>query len=410
MQKLKLLVAGELVVIVLLASLLAVQNTSFSTGDPPKPGPPKFFLGVEIGWYASVDQAKAVIDKAKDYSNLIVIATPTITANDATLNETCDYAYRAGMYIVVYFSMQMYPDSYPGTDGSLIVSGNNTQVDMTNVVFRPFVWAIGAQQRYGGHFLGVYFFDEPGGRMIDNQLNVTVNISSSGQVDYTQAANSYDQFVSQRMNVFSPVAHSVGFEVFTSDYGLYWFDYQAGFDVVLAQLGWNNSRPLQIGLTRGAANLMGRDWGTILTWTSDQQPYMENATAFYQDLTASYDAGAKYVIVYDSTQNFTGTTLTDDHYNALKTFWNYVQQNPKKQGSFKAEVAAVLPQDFGFGFRSPEDSVWGVKPDTLAMKTYDDVMNLVNEYGYNLDVVYNDPAFGTAISNSYANAITLTYG
>ncbi len=402
MQKLKLLVAGELVVIVLLASLLAVQNTSFSTGDPPKPAPPKFFLGVEIGWYASVNQAKAVIDKAKDYTNLIVIATPTITANDATLNETCDYAYRAGMYIMVYFSMQFYPDNYPSLN-----STNNNQTDITNLPFYPFMWIVGAQERYGNHFLGVYFHDEPGGQALDTPPTIPAGEAPN----YTQLAQNFvAQNVSKRLNVYSPLAHHIGVNVFTSDYGLYWFDYKGGFDVVLAQLGWNNSRPLQIGLTRGAANLMGRDWGTILTWTSDQPPYMENATAFYQDLTASYDAGAKYVIVYDSTQNFTGTTLTEDHYNALKSFWNYVQQNPKKQGSLKAEVAAVLPQDYGFGFRSPEDSVWGVKPDTLATKTFADVMNLVNQYGYNLDVVYNDPSFGTAISNSYANAITLTYG
>jgi hypothetical protein len=29
--------------------------------------------------------------------------------------------------------------------------------------------------------------------------------------------------------------------VFTADYGLYWWDYQIGYDCILANLGWNNS-------------------------------------------------------------------------------------------------------------------------------------------------------------------------
>ncbi len=406
MKKLKIVVAIELAIIVVLALMVAAQNVSLSNHDHPKQAQPKFFVGVELGYETTVSQAKAVIDRVKDYTNLIVIATPTITADAVTLNETCDYAYKAGMYIMVYFSMQMYPDSYPGTS-SQPLSLNNTQVDMTEVAFRPFVWVIGAQERYGDHFLAVYFHDEPGGTTLDTPPL----IPSGEQPNYTELSNAFVQKnVTDRMNVFSPVAHRIGVDVLTSDYGLYWFDYKGGYDVVLAQLGWNNSRPLQIGLTRGAANIMGHDWGTILTWTYDKPPYMENATAFYKDMKVSYDAGAKYVVIYDSTQNYTGTTLTEDHYTALRNFWNYVQQNPKNQGSVKADVALILPQDYGFGFRSPIDSVWGVKSDALAPKMYADVMSLVDKYGYNADVIYSDPEFAAAVTSNYTNTISLTNG
>jgi hypothetical protein len=63
--------------------------------------------------------------------------------------------------------------------------------------------------------------------------------------------------------------------VFTSDYGLYWWDYQSGYDVVFAQLGWNHTVAQDIGLVRGAANLQGKSWGTIITWTYTIHPFSQ---------------------------------------------------------------------------------------------------------------------------------------
>ena len=36
--------------------------------------------------------------------------------------------------------------------------------------------------------------------------------------------------------------------VICSDYALYWFDYKGGYDVVFAQLGWNNNPAQEIAL------------------------------------------------------------------------------------------------------------------------------------------------------------------
>ena len=52
---------------------------------------------------------------------------------------------------------------------------------------------------------------------------------------------------------------------FTSDYALYWFDYLGGYDVVLAQVGWNDTLSRSIGLIRGAARLQDKSWGAIVT-------------------------------------------------------------------------------------------------------------------------------------------------
>jgi parallel beta-helix repeat protein len=123
----------------------------------------------------------------------------------------------------------------------------------------------------------------------------------------------------------------------------------------------------------------------------------------YSDMVLAYDSGATYIAVYDSSHNYTGTTLTQDDFNALKEFWNYVQQNPGKQGSLKADTAVVLPQDYGFGFRSQDDSVWQYHNATSwTQKMYIDVTNLLNKYNSSLDIVYGDPQFHSEIQKAYS--------
>jgi len=388
--------------IVLLSIFFAAENFSL----PNKDSSPKFFVGVEIGWNANASQCEAVIDKVKSYTNLIILASPVLAVDAAALNETCDYAFHAGMYIMVYFSMQIVPDTISSGNSSGAFNGNITEAMLTNVSYHPFLWMIGAEERYGNKFLGVYFHDEPGGGVLDSATPVP----SGEQANYTALANGFVQDTSQRMNILLPIAHYIGVKMFTSDYGLYWFDYKAGYDVVMAQFGWNNSRPLQIALTRGAANVQGKDWGAIVTWTTDGPPYLEGSSQLYQDLVLAYESGAKYAAVYDASKDYLNTTLTQDLYNALKDFWNYVQANPNKQGSLKVDTALALPQDYGFGFRSVNDSVWGVKPDNMTAQVYADVQRVLSEYGSRLDLVYNDATTNSTTTSKYSKIIDLTNG
>ena len=190
--------------------------------------------------------------------------------------------------------------------------------------------------------------------------------------------------------------------LFTSDYALYWFDYELGYDTVLTQFGWNNSRQMQLSLTRGAANVQNKLWGAIVTWTYNQSPYLESGAQMYDDMVLAYNSGASYIAVYDSSQNYTSTTLTQEHFDALESFWNYVQHNPGKHGSIKTDQAVVLPQEYGFGFRSPNDSVWQYhQVDTWTQKMYKDVTNLVNQFNSSLDIVYSDPEFKNLIQSKY---------
>lgn len=86
--------------------------------------------------------------------------------------------------------------------------------------------------------------------------------------------------------------------------------------------------------------------------------------------------------------------------------WNYVQRNPRKNGTLKGEVAYVLPKDCGFGFRNPNYTTWGLwKADESSKKIWSDVNNLLDRYGSCLDIVYSDPEFNNAIKSRYNRLI-----
>jgi hypothetical protein len=72
----------------------------------------------------------------------------------------------------------------------------------------------------------------------------------------------------------------------------------------------------------------------------------------------------------------------------MKKFWNYATNNPRTTGD-TAEIAYVLPQDYGFGFRKPDDNIWGLWPaDSLSPIVWNDANKLINQYGMKLDIVF----------------------
>ena len=397
-QKEKLTLKHRNVLLVLVLVTVLVVSLFVVVSDFPvqSSSDEQFFVGVEIGWKANVTECKAVIDKVKNYTNLLVLAHSTILCDEVSLNETCDYAYNAGMYILTYFNDQVRSD---------YATSNQDYVQ-----YYPFVWAMKAKERYGDHFLGAYIEDEPGGNMLERGMTPTV-IGPNTPRSYGEAASSFVQSTSKNMDLLSDFSKPAGVSLFTSDFGLYWFDYKAGYDVVLAEFSKNNSRPLHLGLCRGAAKLQNKDWGIMITWKYDDAPYMESADELYDDMVFAYNSGAKYVAVYDSTEEWQENALTDEHFDALKNFWAYVQQNPDKHGSLKADTVLVLPENYGFGFRNPSDTIWGyTAADIWTRKMYNDVHELIDEYGSNLDIVYSDPEFNDALADSYSEVLTWTPG
>ncbi|MDR2707753.1 MAG: hypothetical protein LBB87_03280 [Nitrososphaerota archaeon] len=192
--------------------------------------------------------------------------------------------------------------------------------------------------------------------------------------------------------------------IFTADYGLYWWDYLGGFDVILAELGWNNTIAQEIGLVRGAANLQEKSWGTILTWKYDQPPYLTDGEEMFEQMKTSYQAGAEYILIFNYSEDPENpNTLQEEHFQALEHFWNDVVQNPKiKHGSIKAEAALVLPQNYGWGMRPPEDNIWGTWPaNSTTQQIWNQVQNKIETHGLKLDIVYKDPDY--TVSEKYAN-------
>ncbi len=272
-------------------------------------------------------------------------------------------------------------------------------------------WLDYAKAQWGSHFLGVYLNDEPGGNVLDanwtgffNQLKIrnsseyylhvpAIDLSLNGSLptDYSQAAYHFEAFVQNGLGLNELKNRSIA--SFTSDYGLYWFDYLGGYDTIFTEFGSNQSTTQAIALARGAARLQNKTWGDIITWTYNQPPYIENSTAMYNDLMSGYMAGAKYEIIFDYPQvdNNPYGILTDQHFTAMETFWNHIQTLKPNSA---AEAVLILPNDYGWGMRSPQDSIWGIwKPDSNSAQIWDISRKLLSKYGSNLDIVYDDQQF-----------------
>ncbi len=130
--------------------------------------------------------------------------------------------------------------------------------------------------------------------------------------------------------------------MFTSDYALYWFEYNAGYDVVLAQIGWNYSRQINVAQVRGAATIQNKDWGVIVAWTYTEPPYLGSGEELFDDLVLAYENGAKYVVVFDSNEDYTQSILSQEHLDAMERFWQYTKNHPRQSNLLEGRVAFVL--------------------------------------------------------------------
>jgi hypothetical protein len=332
--------------------------------------PPEFYLGVEYAYGDSVDEVKALVDKVKDYTNLILIGSIELTFNRSALDEACDYIYEANLNLIVQFT-------------------SSTMYD-----YDIFDWMVEAEKKYGETLLGIYRYDEPGGNQLDRAAHMLIESGES----YSEVAENYTS------NLRSIVEYYLDYapQVFTGDYGLYWFNYKSSYSAVLVEYGWNHSRELHTALCRGAASAHNRDWGVIVTWTYEQPPYLQSGIELYDDLRSAWIAGAKYAVVFSYPSIGPYGTLMEEHFDALRNFWNYMHQNPGTYGKEKARAVYVLPRDYGFGFRNPADSIWGLfSADELSAKIWDDANRLTATYGFNLDIVYDEPVITGDLQDRY---------
>jgi hypothetical protein len=351
-----------------LISLIFLQIfTSYPLPSARAANTPDVFVGLDMAYGDSVAEAKRLIDETSPYTNLFVIGCKGITYNTTRLNETCQYIVDKGLNLIVY----------------------------RDTPLRNVSWAEMARQTWGDRFLGYYAYDEIGGWQIDMQEWRMVLTARN----YSDAAYSYVRMAKWYIDRYTVWRNTTTFNLYTSDYALYSFDYDAGYDTVFTEFGWNISRQLNIALCRGAANTHEKDWGAILTWTYRQPPYLESGKELYNDMVLAYRNGAKYIILFDANKGWTQSVLKQEHLDALKQFWEYTKENPRQSTQADDRVAYVLPKDFGYGFRGPNDKIWGLwKADDPTSIICTDLGNLFTQYGERLDIIYDN---GLLSENTY---------
>ncbi len=507
----KLVIFSAVAVVIIIALVASVfmglggSSQPISTPTPPASTPTPtvevaqkkpFYFGVTYCGN-STTEAKQSVDQVKNFTNLFVIQSGPLMSNLPAMEEICDYAVNSGLDIIVYYS-------YNG-------AADNTCANFTKI----------AEPRWGSHFLGLYYNDEPAGKMLDKgstlssvETGESVNIMPDGTINkhyhkdmndtythgdfsfypsgeiriekgggnfsdgtyssnttiyYTNGTISLEKYViyvnepvlyyqpdgtvhdsngtivtdkgdisqfepyqqvwdsrplqtqADVANWFVDCKHSIlsntirnqsNVKLMTSDYALYWYDYLAGYDAVFAQLGWNNNPTQEIALIRGAANMQGKEWGTIITWQSNNSPYLQTAEQMYDEMVQSYEGGAKYVIVFNytpegNTLGLTGNStrvengvglLLDEHFKAMEKFWNDIVQNPQKTNNVKAEAVLVLPNSLGWGMRNQQDTIWGLWNTTSTTdQIWAQLQSMLERYGQKLDIVYDDPAYPVAV-------------
>ena len=343
--------------------------------DPPKNESPDVLVGIDVA-YCDIEAIKTLVDEVSSYTNLFVIGSTGISHDQMKLEEMCQYLNDQDMQFIVY-------------------ADDPRRLELIHDVAK----------KYEDNFMGIYYDDEQGGKQLDCFEYRWVENAEN----YTDAANQFVEGLNGWLNLRSieianltfPYAAS-DFRLFTSDYSLYWFDYQAGYDVVFAEFGWNYSRQLNAALCRGAATVQNKEWGVMIAWTYNHPPYIESGPELYEDLVLAYENGAKYILVFDTNENYTEGILKEEHFEALEEFWQYALDNPRTSLQLERRTAFVLPEGYGYGFRGPEDKIWGLWENTiLSLEMSHHLGSFLEEYGMNLDIIYGNEITTNEIYSKY---------
>jgi hypothetical protein len=390
---------------ILLSSIIVLSILFANLGNNSDESKQELFVGVTFG-SNTTREAKLLIDKVKDYTNLFVVDSWDISANKTAMTEICDYAMNADLNVIVYFDFIFY-----NVTRNIGSTYNSSSWDDYGVTPWHLPWLNNIKEKWGDKFLGVYLYDEPGGNQIDRGYWGGNNLTRSGRSirtfenvsNYSDAATRFISSInnSRSMRLLTNNSIPEGIKnrlpVFTSDYALYWFDYEAGYDTVFAEISevrGTTSNMQQIAFCRGAANIQNKQWGVIIVMARLDPPYLEGGTEMLQNMITAYDAGAEYVLVFNFPPFNDYGALAREHFTALEEFWNYIHTYSRKEPKTEEKVAFVLPKDYGWGMRNPEDNIWGFwSADDLAPIIWDKMTQLIKEHDLKLDILYEDPRF-----------------
>ncbi len=342
---------------------------------------PSLYFGVDVA-FGSIDTTEQLIDNVSSYTNFFVIGC-TGNYNLTRLTIISQYVFDKGLNFIVYSDEPDYPSSQ---------------------------WLANAKNDWGNNFLGVYYCDEEGGKQRDQHsypILQQLYIKNFSNFTYSDAAQSYVDSLSWWLRtgphaIAQHFTYPTEYQLFTSDYAFYWYDYAAGYDTVFDEFGvhdgWaNDSQQLNMALCRGAATVQNKDWGVMITWAYNQPPYMESGPELYNDMVLAYKNDAKYIIIFDTNENYTQNVLQQGQLDAMKQFWQYAQANPRTLTPISDRTAYVLPADYAYAFGGPSDKIWGLwNSDKLSVGICMSVTTLLHMDYDKLDIVYPSPTLDSA--------------
>jgi hypothetical protein len=374
-QKTAIAVSTGLLIIALLFAFVGANLLTNETTSKPQ-----VFLGVDVA-FGDEDTVYTIANAVSGYANLIVLGSLTVTNDTEVLTRVCDYLYQKDFYFIIYVGF--------ATEGYLPPRGPDQQF-FNNTI-----------NRWDNKFLGAYFFDEAGGKQIDQNHPVVFRADN-----YTQAAKNYVYDINNYLVHYATYYYDAPqMKLFTSDYALYWYDYLSSYDVVFGEFVGNQSRQITVALNRGAAHTLDKEWGIIITYPCQDGNCTETAPELYNDMITAWNSGATYIVAFDGNSTAPNGVLTTDHFNAIKQFGEYTKTNPRTE-KYPADTAYVLPQDYGYGLRGPSDKIWGLwNADTLAPKIWNDVNNLLATYDNKIDIVYEKRIDGQPVTLPYKTLI-----
>ncbi len=371
------------VLLILFLTLPLFLNCTLTTKATTTQTSPSLYFGVDVA-FGSIPETEKLIDNVSSYSNFFVIGC-TGDYNLTRLTLISQYVFDKDLNFIVYSDEPNYPSSQ---------------------------WLADAKNNWGNSFLGIYYCDEEGGKQRDQPSKDYPIIPQSAIKDianftYSDAAQSYVNALSWWLrtgphSITKSFSYPTEYQLFTSDYAFYWYDYAAGYDTVFdefgAHTGWaNDSQQLNMALCRGAATVQNKTWGVMITWAYNQPPYMEPGPELYNDMVLAYNNDAKYIVIFDSNENYTQNVLQQGQLDAMKQFWQYVQANPRATTPVSDRTAYVLPADYAYAFGGPADKIWGLwNADDLSVGICMSVTTLLHMDSTNLDIVYPSQTLDSA--------------
>ncbi len=209
-------------------------------------------------------------------------------------------------------------------------------------------------------------------------------------------------------SILGSIGNQSNVQLFTSDYALDWYDYQAGYNVVWGELGWNQSFTQSIDQVRGAADMAGAKWGTMIDWASLSPPTLLTGDQMYSAMRQSYEGGAEYVVVFNYMGDQQGQNiirnsslpsclLQDTQFAAIQKFWTKIVQNPKETNNVKRAGCACFASELWRIHANQGEGTWGIwQSDSTSLQVWNTLQTSLHKYGSKLDIVYDDPAYPTA--------------